>query len=161
MSSREDTSREVARPRVLVDTSFLLPTLGIEVEEDVMRALNALRRLTVYYLEEGLLEALWKVLKLVPPSRLRRVELGVKAIRRTYRLLAPPAEAFTLAARIYHEGHRDYIDALYYAAARATGIPLLTIDRAFTRFLRARGYPVEGLVYTPDTIEELVRGPGA
>ena len=144
------------KPRVLVDTTFLLPALGIEVEEEAMRAIELFRMLDVYYLEAGLLEALWKTLKLVPLERLGRVELGVRAIRRTYRVLLPGARAFTLASEIYHRGHRDYIDALHYAAARTEGLPLLTIDRSFIAFLEASGYRVEGVVYTPRSLPGLL-----
>lgn len=154
MSAKRSTS--AGRPRVLIDTTFLLPALGIDVEEEALEAIRFFPRLEVYYLEAGLLEAMWKVLKLVPPSRLGRVELGLRAIRRTYKVLAPAPRAFTEAARIYHEGHQDYIDALHYAAAWAEGTRLLTIDYSFIEFLEEHGYQVEGVVYTPDKLRGLV-----
>ena len=153
MSSRGGTS---GKPRLLVDTTFLLPALGIEVEEEAMKAIRVFRRFEVYYLEAGLLEAMWKVVKLVPADKLSRVRLGVKAIRRTYHLLVPRPEAYVEAVKIYRAGHRDYIDALHYAAAVAEGMPFLTIDRAFIEFLKNSGYRVEGIVYTPDRVEELL-----
>ncbi|ABM80599.1 hypothetical protein [Hyperthermus butylicus] len=52
------------------------------------------------------------------------------------------------AARIYHAGHRNYIDALHYAAARTENIPLLIIDHNFIELLREHGYTVEGIVCT-------------
>ena len=52
---------ERAKCRVLIDTSFLLPALGVEVEKSVMSVMPLFGRLRVYYLEAGLLEALWKV----------------------------------------------------------------------------------------------------
>ena len=61
MRSRRSISK---RPKILIDTSFLLPALGIEVEEEAMRIIPLFRRLEVYYLEIALLEAMWKVLKL-------------------------------------------------------------------------------------------------
>ncbi len=139
-----------------MDTTFLLPALGIEVERNAMEAIRFFRGLEVYYLEAGLLEAMWKTLKLVPRERLGRVRIGVKAVRGTYRLLTPRAEALVEAAVIYHLGHRDYIDALHYAAARAENMALLTIDRSFIEFLKQHGYDVEGVVYTPETIGRLL-----
>ncbi len=121
-----------------------------------MEVIPLFRRFEVYYLEAGLLEALWKVLKLVPVDKLGRVETGIKAIRRTYHLLTPRPEAFTEAAQVYHAGHRDYIDSLHYTAARVEGIPLLTIDYSFLRFLEEHRYTVKGVVYTPDNIKELL-----
>ena len=155
MSSRRGILR-ADKPSLLVDTTFLLPALGIDVEKSAMEAIRLFRRFKAYYLEAGLLEALWKTLKLVPVDRLDRVETGISAIRRTYHLLAPRPEAFTEASRIYHMGHRDYIDALHYAAARVEGLPLLTLDRSFITFLKENGYVVEGVVYTPSTIVELL-----
>jgi len=158
LSSRESSS-ERPRWRILVDTTFLLPALGVEVEEEAMRVIELFRSLEVYYLEAGLLEALWKVLKIVPPNKLRRVEIGIRAIRRTYRLLTPRPEALVEAMKLFREGHRDYIDDLHYAAARAEGMRFLTIDRSFIDFLRKRGYDVEGVVYTPrDLLEAVERG---
>lgn len=57
---------------MLVDATFLLPALGVEVEEEVMRAIGLFRKLEVYYLEVGILEAMWKILKVVPPEKLER-----------------------------------------------------------------------------------------
>ena len=157
MSSRGSSSE---RPRrILVDTTFLLPALGVEVEEEAMRVIELFRHLEVYYLEAGLLEALWKILKIVPPNKLRRVEIGIKAIRRTYHLLTPRPEAMVEAMKLFREGHRDYIDALHYAAARVEGMRFLTIDYSFIDFLRKHGYDVEGVVYTPrDLLEVFERG---
>ena len=123
-----------------------------------MNAIRLFTGLEVYYLEVGLLEALWKTLKLIPPSKFDRVRIGIKAIRRTYKLLTPPAEAYTRAAEIYHRVHRDYIDALHYSTAEASGVPLLTID---IEFLDRQGYPLEGLVYTPRSLRSLLKSFGS
>jgi hypothetical protein len=48
-----------------------------------------------------------------------RVALGLEAIKRTYKVVDPPPEAYVEAAKIYQGGHRDYIDALHYTVARA------------------------------------------
>lgn len=153
MRSRRSILR---RPKIIVDTSFLLPALGIEVEEEVLEVIPLFRRVEVYYLEIGLIEALWKVLRIVPLEKVHRVKMGVEAIKRTYHLLEPPANAYTEAINIYHRGHRDYIDALYYATAKATGLPWLTIDYPFIEFLEKHGYPVQGIVLTPKEFRRLV-----
>ena len=158
MRGRGGTSRG-GKPRVLVDTTFLLPALGIGVEREALDAIRLFRRLEVYYLEAGLLEAMWKTLKLVPPEKIARVEMGIVAIRKTYKLLTPQPEAFTLAFRIYHAGHHDYIDALHYASAKTSGIPFLTIDAGLIEFLRAKGFQVDGIVYTPGDLQGLLGGP--
>ena len=110
----------------------------------------------MHYLEIGLLEAMWKILKIVPADKLSRVRIGITAIRRTYHLLMPRADAFLEAYRIYGAGHHDYIDALYYAAAKSENNSLPTIDYSFIDFLKEHGYPINGVVYTPKNIGELL-----
>ena len=148
----------MVKPKILVDTSFLLPALGVEVEDEAMSVIPLFRRLEVYYLEAGLLEAMWKMLRLIPPSKYNRLKLGLEAIRETYHLLTPPAKAYIEAIEIYRKGHRDYIDALHYATAKAERISFLTIDYRFLEFLESCGYEVEGIVVTPRGLKELSAG---
>ena len=95
-------------------------------------------------------------------GKLGRVRLGLEAVRETYHLLTPPARAYVDAVEIYRRGHRDYIDALHYAAARVEKIPFLTIDYNFIDFLREHGCELEGVVLAPRTLENLLkRGRGS
>ncbi len=130
--------------------------MGIEVEKEVLESIEYFRNFKIYYLEIGILEAMWKILKLVPKNHMDIVETGLIAIRNTYHLLQIPEKAYIDAYTIYHNGHRDYIDALYYSVSKNTGIPFLTIDYGFIDFLKKHGYPIDGLVYTPEEIEELL-----
>ncbi|MEM0277927.1 MAG: PIN domain-containing protein [Pyrobaculum sp.] len=154
MRSRRGTSRV----SVIVDTSFLLPTLGVEVEEECMEVIPLFRKAEVWYLEVALLEAMWKILKLVGREKLERVRLGLEAIRASYRVAEPPPEAYTKAVEIFDKGHRDYIDALHYATASALGAPFLTVDYRFIDFLRGAGYRVEGVVITPRELRKMLGG---
>ena len=142
---------------MLVDTSFLLPALGIEIEEEGMKVIPLFRKLEVYYLEAALLEAMWKVLKIVDRKRLERVRTGIEAIRKTYHIAEPPPKAYIEAIEIYDKGHRDYIDALHYAVAKALGIKLLTMDFEFIEFLRNNGYPIKNVIVTPKELGEMLK----
>ncbi len=157
MRYRRDTlTRGKGKRRVLVDTTFLLPALGIEVEKEAMGVIKYFHDLNVYYTEFGLLEAMWKVIKLVNPKDIDVVRLGLKAIENTYSVLKPPSEAYLKAWEIFLKGHRDFIDALYYSTAVLTRTPLLTIDKEFIKFLAGKGYLIKGVIYTPASIEELL-----
>ena len=145
-----------AKPSVIIDTTFLLPALGVSVEEEAESVIPLFRKLDIYYLEAGLLEAMWKIIKIAPVDKLDRVMLGLEAIRRTYKLLNPPTRAFIDALLIYHKGHRDYIDALHYTVAMDTGIPLLTIDYRLIEFLVKHNYKVKGIVLTPKELKKLI-----
>ena len=156
MRSRRGTLNRLA---VLIDTSFLLPALGVGIEEEAERVIPLFRKINVYYLEAGLLEAMWKILKIANSKALKRVEVGIDAIRKTYNLASPPPEAYVEAAKIYRAGHRDYIDALHYSTAKALNLKLLTIDRQFIEFLLNNRYEVEKIVITPERLKQILHHP--
>ena len=104
----------------------------------------------VYYLDICVLEAMWKVLGVVPPEKIDRVRLGIESIMDTYRRALVPPMAYIDAYKMYHEGHKDYIDNLLYAVSRRLGLPLLTIDREFIRFLKEKGYPTDNILFPKD-----------
>ncbi len=60
MNNREGS---LTNKEILVDTSFLLPALGIDVEEIVYQAIKKFKKYNVYYLDVSLLEAMWIILK--------------------------------------------------------------------------------------------------
>jgi len=121
------------KKRILVDTTFLLPALGIEVKEEALKVIPTFRNFEVHYLEIALLEALWKTLRIVDRRKFDRVKLGLEAIRNTYRIVTPPPDAFIDAIRIYDLGHRDVIDNLHCTTAKTLNILWLTIDYKFIR----------------------------
>ena len=51
-----------SKPRLLVDTNFLLPALGIDVEEDALSAISLFHRFEINYLEVGSLKHCGKFL---------------------------------------------------------------------------------------------------
>jgi len=135
--------------RLLLDTSYILPTLGVEVPE-VEAALERLLRLRrrglveIYYSSVSLLEALAKAAKLgVPPDA---VEQGLIAIAAGYRAAEAGPEAWLLAYELRRLGLRDMVDAILYATAYTSRLRLLTRDRALRRFLGEKGYPLTPLI---------------
>ena len=143
MSGRESTSRD--KPGLLVDTSFLLPAMGIEAEKEVMEAIKYFRMAEVHYLEAGVLEAMWKVIKVVPTDKIDRVKEGIESIMETYKRAVPRPKAYIDAYKLYYEGHRDYIDNLLYATSQKLNLLLLTADKEFIDFLKEKGYPIDNI----------------
>ncbi|MDK2373156.1 MAG: PIN domain-containing protein [Candidatus Korarchaeota archaeon] len=138
---------------VLIDTTFLLPTLGMEVEREAEEVIPLFREVRIHYMEVSLLEASWIYAKLgLDPEPF---ELGLEAVRLTYDLLIPGPSAYSLAFRIYDSGHRDLIDNLLYASAKESNLLFLTIDRSFIRFLEDRGWSTS-LVITPSEFQSKV-----
>ncbi len=142
--------------RVLIDTTFLLPTLGVRVEKEAMETIPLFRKIKVFYIEAGVLEALWKVLKVLVRDKVKVVEDGLEAIRRTYHLVTPSYKSYVDAIRIYDLGHRDFIDALHYCTAINHKLYFLTIDYPFINFLKQQGYRVDNVVLTPREFRNLV-----
>lgn len=153
MGSRLGTSRN--RVKLLVDTSFLLPAMGVETEKEVLESIEYFHLAEVYYLNVSLLEAMWKIIKVVPSNRVDRVEEGIRAIMETYREAVPPPGAYIDAYRLYYEGHKDYIDSLLYSTSLRLNLPLLTIDRDFIEFLERRNHPVHNIV-TPEDVKQML-----
>jgi len=80
--------------KVLIDTSFILPALGVEVEKEVMDTIPHFRRFEVYYSELSILEAMWKILKVTRPENLSKVMMGIESVHASYKHLPIPSDAF-------------------------------------------------------------------
>ncbi len=135
--------------RVLLDTTYILPTIGVEVE-GLGEALSLLRMLRergvveLYYSDFSLLEAVAKAVKLGVPET--AIETGVTAILAVYKRIEPGVDTWLLAARIRRDGLRDFIDALLYALAATHKLRLLTRDAKLVEFLEKHGYPLNPLM---------------
>jgi predicted nucleic-acid-binding protein len=143
--------------KVLIDTSFLLPALGIEVEKEIIEAVKHFHSAEVHYLEVSVLEAMWKVIRVVPPEKLKVVEEGINAIQNTYTTLVPRPSSYARALMLYRKGHRDFIDNLLYGVS-VEEIFFLTIDEAFISFLKSISEDTS-LILTPLDFVRMVSEP--
>lgn len=140
--------------RLLLDTSFLLPVLGFETSKRVMRVLPQLAGHELYYSELSILEALWKIVKLLqdrPREDIERVLEGIQAIRDSMSRAPLTAEAVGHAIRMYMMGHRDMIDNLLYSTAVTGNLVLLTVDDSLVTFIIEHGLPREHII-TPEEL---------
>ena len=153
MKNKQSTLR---RLNLLVDTSFILPAIGIEVESEVLEAVKCFYLVDVCFTEVNVLEAMWKVLKVIPEEKLNLVYRGFSAIKETYTLVDVPPSAHVKACEMFFKGHRDYIDNLLYATAYEKNMSFLTNDQEFVSFLSSAGYPT-GFVLTPSKLLMLVK----
>ncbi len=154
MNSRKNTLR--SKPKLLVDTSFLLPAMGVDLEKEILEAIECFRMVEVHYLEVSILEAMWKIAKVVPIGELDLVKEGIEAITETYKRVSPPPEAYVAAYKLYHEGHRDYIDNLLYTTSQELNLLLLRMDREFIAFLGEKGLSL-GNILTPDGLKRMLK----
>ena len=147
MSYKRDTS---SKPCLLVDTSFLLPALGIDVEEEVYAAIAKFRDYEINYIEASLIEAMWSIIKRVKIEDKNIIRNGLESIKDTYHKIDLPLSALLKAWEIYRNAHRDYIDALLYSVSIIEGIPLLTIDKTLKKNLEKAGYNTENILFPKD-----------
>lgn len=133
--------------KVLLDTTFLLPSFGVDVGEEVEACLKLLAegRFEVYYSRYSLLEALFILSREVRRGRLQpweaseMAEEGALAVVYGLRAADEPPAVLGEAIRIYSLGHRDIFDDLLYATALVNELRLLTLDEELRSFVRRSG----------------------
>ena len=142
--------------RILLDTSFLLPTLGIEVEREVMQALSMIsnEETQLFYSDWSLLESSWVAIRLMKLEKYQEpvFRRGFLSITKThvYDAITRDSEDYLTALRFFQMGHPDMIDNLLYAAALRYQCRFLTIDESFARFITDN--KIENVVLTPADI---------
>lgn len=131
--------------RVLLDTSFIFPTLGIGVKPDVTRALQDLAHGNVEtrFSSFSLLESLWQAAKLKKSATFdeKRFLEGVKSILDSGAYLRSDEgfEVYRKATEVAGMGHRDMIDNILYANSVTNGLKFLTVDQELRSFVREHG----------------------
>ncbi|MCD6509714.1 MAG: PIN domain-containing protein [Thermoprotei archaeon] len=141
--------------KILLDTSFLLPILGFETSHEVMSAFQKLYAHTLYYNDISILEALWKIVKVIKgeESEIKRILEGIIAIRNTMEYAPISEKAIENSINMYKLGHRDMIDNLLYSIALSEGLRLLTVDKELINFIEEHGFPKQYIL----TLEELTQ----
>jgi predicted nucleic acid-binding protein len=128
--------------RILLDTSFLLPIVGVRVRE-VESALHKLWNfhksggVKLYYTDLNMLEIAWKLSRLnYDPSI---VEIGLRSIERSMVKVETRAPLVLRALELRRRGFDDMVDLLLYLTAKDNNLLFLTLDRALVEFLESVG----------------------
>ena len=123
--------------KVLLDTSLLLPTLGIEVER-ADKILKRLRDHELYYSDFSILECLWVINSLKRKGKFDRdaFETGIRSVFECYAKAEINAEIALKAFEIYEMGHRDVIDCLLYSIAIHRNMRFASLDEELKKFVR-------------------------
>jgi len=145
---------------VLLDTSFILPTLGIEVNERVLNGLKKLRDISseIFVSRFNILEALWVSIRLIKAKKFnqKRFLMGLESIfeGKRYSFIDESYTVFKKALKFYILGHEDMIDNLLYAISLEQDLLFLTIDDELREFIRENNLK-DTTVY-PEEIDELL-----
>jgi len=141
---------------VLVDSTFLLPTLGIrvsQVSESDMKELAKLRsKAKLFCIYQSLVEVMGKVGREWPTlpeeNVLETVEGGLRSLLESgvYTWICPSTKALVEAAKMRTSGHKDMIDNMLYSTATDLGMLLLSIDVELVKFLEENHYSTERIV---------------
>lgn len=148
---------------VLLDSTYILPSFGIEVEGLSLYHIARLReagvkgRVNFYCLSVVWVEVIGKICR--EKERLREdlddvVDVAVKSLLESgfYKWLTPTSNAVKLAFKLRMLGHRDNIDNLLYATSTENNMLLLTMDEDFKKFLLKNNFKVENLVNHEDLL---------
>jgi len=123
----------------VVDTTFLLPYLGIRVrglDEDVLSSLLPCYPIIMLVELLGVLykEAKKKGLQELPEQALEGFNSIVYG--KDIKLIFPTEEDLCLGYEVMRRGWKDIFDVMLYATAKRLGIKALTMDSSFKSFLR-------------------------
>jgi len=127
------------RLKLLLDSTYLLPIVGVEVE-GIEKALTLLKRLRdeegseYYYTPFNLFEIIGKLSRL--NYDVNRVNIGLTAIEEEFKLIQPTRQAYLKALDLRAKGYRDLVDLLLYATSQTSDIVFLTRDYTLIKFLR-------------------------
>jgi len=158
--------------KVLLDSTYLLPSFGIKVEglrdEDLVRLREAAIKGKVEFccLTVVWVEVIGKVCR--EARRLRTdleeikeiLDIAVKSLLESkfYKWVEPTPETVKLAFKLRLLGHGDVIDNLLYATSVTNNMVFLTMDKSLKDFLLKQGYKTENLMDHLQLLSRLDKG---
>ncbi|QIW23765.1 PIN domain-containing protein [Sulfolobus sp. S-194] len=132
---------------LIVDTSFLLPLVGIRVKGV---EINLLEGKAIYYpslMLTELLAIMFKEAKKLKLSKLPEEAMkGLIYILSNVRLIPIEELEIEIIYEILNKGWNDIFDAILYTAYKSTEIPLVTMDKSFYSFLKEKGIDIKGII---------------
>ena len=142
---------------VLLDTSFILPSLGIDVGKEVSEGLKGLAdiKAEIHYSHFSILESLWVAARLSTNATFdaESFSLGLRSIIEgdRYMKVKEDSKTFNDALKLHMLGHKDMIDNILYANTTRLNIKLLTLDNELKNFIHERG--LKNTLITPDELK--------
>jgi len=131
--------------KVIVDTSFLLPYVGLKVREISDEVMEWLKGIELHYPYAMIPELMGTVIKVARKMKLRSIpESALRGLNLIIyggfiRLITPTDQDLSIAYDLVKSGLGDLFDAILYATSKRTGITAITLDEALIEFLKKHG----------------------
>lgn len=151
--------------KALLDSTYLLPAFGIEVQGltdkdlEMIREVAAQGKVQLYCLTISWIEILGKVAREAYKKGInveKQANVAIKSLTRTRLLhwIQPPPNALLLALKLRLQGHRDMIDNTLYATASVNHMFFVTMDSTLKKFLKKQGFNTELLLTHNQLLEK-------
>ncbi|ACP38966.1 conserved hypothetical protein [Sulfolobus islandicus M.14.25] len=132
---------------LIVDTSFLLPLVGIKVKGIKDELLEGR---AICYPNLVLTELLAVIFKEAKKLKLDKVPeeamKGLIYVLSNVKLIPIEELEIETIYEILNKGWKDIFDAILYTAYKSTKIPLITMDKSFYNFLKEKGIDAKGVI---------------
>ncbi len=144
---------------ILLDTSFLLPSMGVDTGELVGEALRRLgsAKIQIWISRFAVMESCWVAARLDKAAKLdsEAFSLGLRSVLKgeIYHMVQEGPEVFSDGLGVYLMGHRDLIDCLLYCSSVHLGLRFLTVDSKLRDFLRSKN--LQDTTVLPSELEGL------
>jgi len=129
---------------ILLDTSFILPSLGIDTGKEVTQCLKKLAAIKseIHFSSFSILESLWIMTRLLRTTdfNTEHFNIGLRSVLESgrYKKTEENSEIFNEALRLFMMGHKDMIDNILYASSTHLNLKLLTLDTELKEFIREK-----------------------
>lgn len=146
---------------VLLDSTFILPTLGIEVQEITekdIRRLQSSGKFKIHCCYVSMIEVLGKVARALTKKKqgAEMVSEGLRSLFESgvYKWVNPDTDAYSIALDMKIKGHQDMIDNLLYSTALSLNLYFLSLDDDLKHFLAKKGYDA-GVIVSAKALEKI------
>jgi len=142
----EKNSQDKLSSKFVIDTSYLLPIVGIEVEGLNQEDIDKIFRFELYYPMSLIPELIGVIIKEAKKMRLDRIPKeaieGLNSIiyGGYVKLISPEGEDIEIAYELIRKGCNDIFDALLYATGKRLRLKILSMDKLFRKFLKEHKY---------------------
>jgi len=135
--------------KFVIDTSYLLPIVGIEVEGLDQEVIDKIFKFELYYPASLIPELIGVIIKEAKKIGLDKIPKeaieGLNSIiyGGYVKLVLPEGEDIEIVHELIRKGCNDIFDAILYATGKRLGLKVLSMDESFKKFLKEHGYEYE------------------